>query len=108
MSDVADGNPGLWTDSATYQPWTINLWQKIAERYANEEWVGAYDIFDEPLPPDNSNTKSLLPLYQKITAAIRSVDKNHLLIFEGIEWAQDFTGLDIPWDTNMAFSWHKY
>lgn len=108
MADVTDGNPRLWTEPATYQPWTINLWKKIAERYAKEEWVGGYDIFDEPLPPDNSNTKALLPLYKKITAAIREVDKNHILIFEGIQWSQDFSGLETPWDGNMAYSFHHY
>jgi aryl-phospho-beta-D-glucosidase BglC (GH1 family) len=108
MSDVADGNPRLWTQPDVYQPWTIALWKKIAERYADREWVGGYDLFDEPLTPDGSNTKALLPLYKKITAAIREVDKNHMLIVEGVEWAQDFSGLETPWDANMAYSFHHY
>jgi aryl-phospho-beta-D-glucosidase BglC (GH1 family) len=108
MSDVADGNPRLWTEAAKYQPWAIALWKKIAERYADREWVGGYDLLDEPLPPDGSNTKALLPFYKQLTAAIRAVDKNHLIIAEGVQWAQDFAGLESPWDANMAYSFHHY
>jgi hypothetical protein len=107
MADVADGNPRLFTEPDTYQPWTIDLWKTIAARYANEEWVGGYDLFDEPLPPSGSNS-DVLPLYRSITAAIREVDPNHMIIVEGVAWAQDYSGLEMPWDDNLAYSFHKY
>jgi hypothetical protein len=108
MADVSDGNPRLFTESATYMPWTINLWRAIALRYANAPWVGGYDLLDEPLPPDDTNTKTLLPLLKKITSAIREVDKNHLIFMEGFRWSRDFTGMDRPWDENMAYAFHHY
>src|SRR5271166_473474 len=49
MSDTVDGKPHLWTQPAKYQPWTIHLWQAIAQRYAGEPTVAGYDLLDEPL-----------------------------------------------------------
>jgi endoglucanase len=117
MGDVADGNARLWTDSATYQPWTIHLWQYIASRYSQEQWVGGFDYFDEPILNSNSadpddaqvsqNTR-LLAFYKRLTAAVRSVDGNHALFVESaVGWSSDFTNLT-PFDSNMAWDFHDY
>jgi aryl-phospho-beta-D-glucosidase BglC (GH1 family) len=37
----------LW-DSRDNQLKVIALWKKLAERYANEPWIGGYDIINEP------------------------------------------------------------
>ena len=109
MSDSPDGNARLWSEGSKYQPWAIHLWQKIAERYANEPAVAGYNIFDEPiLPPGHTVDKDLRPFYVEVTKAIRQADKNHILFFDGSKWSQDFTGLDTPWDTNMVYCPHKY
>jgi endoglucanase len=107
MADVSDGNPRLFTEADTYQPWAIELWKTIAARYADNPWVGGYDLLDEPLPPSESNA-DVRALYVKMTDAIRAVDPNHMIFVEGVEWASDFTGLETPWDDNMAYAWHKY
>src|SRR3546814_8856147 len=39
--------PSLW-DSAENQRRTVALWRKLAARYADEPWVGGYDILNEP------------------------------------------------------------
>ncbi|MDX5435621.1 MAG: cellulase family glycosylhydrolase, partial [Pontibacter sp.] len=44
--NISDGDPNkpfLWESEANQQK-TIALWRKLAERYANEPWIGAYDI----------------------------------------------------------------
>ncbi len=119
MSDVSDGNPRLWNDSATYQPWTIHLWTYIAQRYADREWVGGYDLFDEPIiydaskdPQENDDNtaqnKILLAFYKRLAPAIRAVDKNHMLFVESaVGWSTDFTNLS-PIDSNMAWDFHDY
>ena len=119
MSDSPDGIAHLWKEPATYRQWTIDLWQTIAQRYANETAVGGYDIFDEPYDTESSGTFStgigtLRQMYLDITAAIRAVDPNHVLFFEGTNWSSDdgsthgFAGLDPAWDPQMAWSFHKY
>jgi aryl-phospho-beta-D-glucosidase BglC (GH1 family) len=39
--------PSLW-ESRDNQLKVIALWKKLAERYANEPWIGGYDIINEP------------------------------------------------------------
>ena len=103
----SDGEARLWTDPQN-QTRTVDLWKKIAERYANEEWIGGYDLINETAYNLGSNNQPLRDLFINITNAIRSVDNNHILFIEGNWFATDFNGLTPPWDNNMAYSFHKY
>ena len=106
ISDYDDSKPSLW-ESAANRAKTIALWRKLAERYADEEWIGGYDLINEPNweLPGNSLLKNL---YVNITNAIREVDQNHIIFIEGNWFANDYTGLTPPWDSNMVYSFHKY
>ena len=97
----------LWTVKAN-QDRTVELWRKIAERYANEPWIGGYDLLNEPVLPSGYSNAALRSLYKRIAEAVREVDKNHLLFLEGNWWATDFNQLAPPVDDNMAYSFHKY
>jgi hypothetical protein len=118
MSDTPDGKAHLWTEPTKYRQWTIDLWQTIAKRYANESAVMGYDLFDEPYDTENDGSFSggtaavLLPMYQDLTKAIRAVDPNHILIFEGANWATGsggFSGLEpAAQDPQSAWSFHEY
>ena len=119
MSDSLDGVANLWKQPTMYRQWTIDVWQTIAKRYAGETAVGGFDIFDEPYDTESSGsfstgTATLQKMYVDITTAIRSVDPNHILFFEGTNWSSDdgsthgFAGIDTPWDPQMAYSFHKY
>ena len=106
ISDYDDSKPSLW-ESAQNRSKTVALWRKLAERYANEPWVGGYDLLNETnwnLP----NNQALRQLYRDITTAIREVDSKHIIFIEGNWFANDFTNLTPAWDTNMAYSFHKY
>ncbi len=106
ISDYNPAYPSLWESQANRDK-TVALWKRIAERYADEPAVGAYDLLNEP----NWNLPGgtlLREIYVDITEAIREVDNNHLLIIEGNWFANDFTGLTNPWDDNLAFGPHKY
>lgn len=118
ISDRDPSKPSLW-ESPQNQRKMIALWRKLAERYANESWVGGYDIINEPnwgftdLSGDRNGTKEqknepLKKLMMAITSAIRSVDENHLIIIEGNGWGNNYNGVLPPWDKNMALSFHKY
>lgn len=116
---ISDGNPAhpsLWESDANKNK-TIALWRKLAERYANEPWVGGYDLINEPnwgFTTTNANgcgensNAPLTQLYKDITTAIRQVDTKHMIIIEGNCWGNNYNGIAPTWDNNMALSFHKY
>ncbi|HET7723675.1 MAG TPA: cellulase family glycosylhydrolase [Propionibacteriaceae bacterium] len=107
--DDSLGLPELFLDDH-WKMLTVQLWRTIAERYANEEAVLAYDLLNEPLPHQWADAfgADLIPLYAEITAAIRAVDRHHLLMYEGTRWATDFADFTAPLDPNSALQFHKY
>ncbi|MFC2084169.1 cellulase family glycosylhydrolase [Bacteroidota bacterium] len=107
ISDYDPTKPSLW-ESETNKEITVKLWRKLAERYANETWIGGYDVINEPACDLGPTNQPLRELYIDITEAIREVDTNHIIFIEGNWYATTFTGLTPPWDDNMAYSFHKY
>jgi endoglucanase len=116
ISDYDNSKPSLWQSDANKQK-TIALWRKLAERYANEPWIGGYDLINETNwnfdgtnknGCDESVNAPLKLLLDQITKAIREVDKNHIIFIEGNCWANNHNGL-LPFsDDNTALSFHKY
>jgi len=107
ISDYNPAFPSLW-QSEQNKDLTVKILRKIAERYKDKEWIGVYDLLNEPkwnVPPNN---QPLRELYIRITDTIRAVDTNHIIFIEGNWFATDFTGLTPPWDNNMVYSFHKY
>ena len=108
--------PSLWESAANRQK-AVALWRKLAERYANEPWIGGYDLLNEPNwtfegkdknGKEDTSNQPIWELYQAITKAIRAVDTNHLIIIEGNGWGNNYNGFPGPWDSNLAMSFHKY
>ena len=114
MSDSEDGKPHLWSEPGIYQPWTIHLWQAIAQRYANEPTVAGYDLLDEPIPDEDHPERGgaeVRAFYVKTTEAIRSADRNHIIFACGTDWCNSAAGMKAilpPWDSNMVLVFHKY
>ena len=106
ISDYDPSKPSLWESEANRNK-TVAIWKKIAERYADEPWIGGYDLINET-NWDLPGNSMLRTLYVGITNAIREVDQNHIIFVEGNWFANDFTGLTPPWDDNMVYSFHKY
>lgn len=118
ISDRDANKPSLWENEEN-QKKTIALWKKLAQRYANEPWIGGYDILNEPnwgfedLTNDKNGLKEkkngpLRRLMVDITKAIREVDKKHIIIIEGNGWGNNYNGILPIWDDNMVLSFHKY
>jgi endoglucanase len=118
IADRDPSKPSLW-ESAADREKMVALWRKLAERYANEPWIGGYDIINEPnwgFAGDTSDLHGIketgnAPLRQlmgDITAAIRSVDKRHIIIIEGNGWGNNYRGILPAWDDNLVLSFHKY
>ncbi len=106
ISDYNPDFPSLWESKANRDK-TVALWQNLAGRYADEPWIGGYDLINEP--NWNISGNSLLrQLYIEITDSIRTADTNHIIFIEGNWFANDFNNLTPPWDDNMVYSPHKY
>ena len=84
------------------------LWKEIARRYCKESWVAGYDIMNEPVADGPFEVKVLNEIYRKVTAEIRTVDRDHIIFIEGNTWAQDFEDLEAPFDDNTVYSNHYY
>lgn len=117
ISDRDMSLPSLWASKAN-QKKTIDLWRELAKRYANEKWIGGYDLINETnfgfTNKDDKNgcnekvNAELKGLLTDITNAIREVDKNHIIYIEGNCWANNYNGMFPLWDNNMVVSFHKY
>src|SRR5258708_887001 len=117
ISDRDPAKPSLWESEANRQK-MIALWTKLAQRYAGEPWIGGYDIINEPNwgfedPNDRRGTAEtknapLRKLMMDLTAAIRTVDKKHIIIIEGNGFGNNYRGILPAWDDNMVLSFHKY
>jgi hypothetical protein len=105
ISDYDDTKPSLW-ESELNKNKTVALWGKLAERYKDKEGIGGYDLINEINWPLEGSV--IRDLYVKITNAIRAHDASHIIFIEGNWFANDFSGLTPPWDSNIVYSPHKY
>ena len=117
ISDRDSTKPSLWQSELNEQK-TIALWKKLAGRYANEPWIGGYDLINETnwgfqnttdkngcAETENGSLKKLLT---DITKAIREVDKKHIIFIEANCWGNNYKGIFPLWDNNIVVSFHKY
>lgn len=107
--DDSAGRPELFMDPRNADL-TVALWTEIARRYATEPAVLGYDLLNEPLPFEWQHTyrDALVALYRRLTAAIREVDPDHLIMYEGTHWATSWELFTEVWDPNSALQFHKY
>lgn len=96
--DILQG--GMWNNPAAQQQF-LDLWTKIAARYADRPVVAGYDLYNEPLPP---NPADWWALAERAAQAIRAVDANHILFIEEPLGA----GLRLIHDPNVVYSYHEY
>lgn len=117
IADRDSTQPSLWQSEAD-QIKTIALWKKLAERYKDEPNIGAYDLLNETNwgfehaddlhGQKETGNQPLRNLFMRITEAIRSVDKKHIVIIEGNTWGNNYKGVFPLWDNNTVISFHKY
>src|SRR5438552_3992090 len=108
--DDSFGYPFLF-ESSKSQELTVNLWRKIAARYRDQPAVIGYDLLNEPIAHyfDTALLNPRLePLYRKIVAGIREVDRNHNIFLGGAQWDTNFKVFGPPFDRKLAYTFHKY
>jgi hypothetical protein len=123
MHDAPGGQTGDNIDDSYGYPWLFEnendqklyceIWQKIAARYATDPIVIGYDLLNEPIAHYFTNkdelNKKLEPVYKRVTQAIRTVDKNHIVILGGAQWDGNFNVFnDWNFDSNMMYTCHRY
>ena len=108
--DDSFGYPWLYLSPEAQQE-TIAIWRRIATHFAREPIILGYDLLNEPIPPFTQLQRfnsDLEPLYRRIAAAIREVDRNHVLILGGAQWDSNFKVFGKPFDSNVMYTFHKY
>lgn len=84
---------------------TVFLWEQVAERYKDREWVAGYDVLNEP---EGAYGEEQFAFYDRLYQAIRDVDPNHTLYFEAIWDPMDLPNPEVyNWD-NVVYSYHFY
>jgi endoglucanase len=108
--DDGYGFPFLFTSDASKQL-TEKIWTRIAAHYKNEPTVLGYDLLNEPIAHYFDKTALnpfLEPLYKRLTKAVRTVDKNHIIILGGAQWDSDLNLFGPPFDSKLVYQFHKY
>ncbi len=109
IDDSPRGLPELFM-SDHYRELTLRLWKDLATRYADETVVLGYDLLNEPIPNEWQDVygAELAALYRDLTAVVRAVDPNHVIVYEGSHWATNWSIFTAVWDVNSCLQFHKY
>ena len=110
IDDSPRGLPDLFLVGGAYRELTIALWMRLAERYRDETVIAGYDLLNEPLPHGYGDQygADLVSLYRDLTTAIRWVDRDHLITYEGTRWSTDWNLFGEVFDPNSMLQFHKY
>jgi len=106
-SDNTTGRYAFWTDKKSREE-IIALWEKISDYYKSESIIAGYDILNEPCYFEKELDKVLIDFYKRCSQAIRGIDKNHIIFYEGNFYARDFSMFDAIIDDNCIYSFHYY
>ncbi|MDZ7724968.1 MAG: cellulase family glycosylhydrolase [candidate division KSB1 bacterium] len=106
-SDNPNGEDRFWGDEPA-QTEMVELWQKIADYYSDAQWIGGYDVLNEPCYFNHEYDEVMLRFYSQCTDSIRQVDSNHILFYEGNVYARDFSMFRSNPDENCSYSFHLY
>ena len=87
-----------------FQDRVANLWEAVARRYRGHPWVAGYNPVNEPSYEDGAR---VLEVYERLVAAIREVDPEHVVFLEGNRYSQDFDLFGDPWP-NVVYTAHDY
>lgn len=112
--DDSYGYPWLMTDTVAQRKF-IDIWGRIAARYADEDVILGYELANEPVATywegaeRDSLNAALEPLYKRAVAEIRKADSNHIILLGGPQWNSQFGNFtDWTFDDNIMYTCHRY
>lgn len=123
MHDCPGGQTGDNIDDGYGYPWLFeseqsqqlfcSIWREIADRYKQETTILGYELMNEPIAHYFENRDSLYkllqPVYKRCVAAIREVDRNHIILLGGAHWNSFFWMLnDTTYDDKLMYTCHRY
>jgi aryl-phospho-beta-D-glucosidase BglC (GH1 family) len=90
-----------------FQDRVIWLWQQLASHYAGNSWVAGYNPLNEPT---DSQHVRVVAFYDRVYTAIREVDPEHAIFFDGNTFASDFSHFGDAYKRwkNTGYSIHDY
>ncbi|ORY61061.1 glycoside hydrolase family 5 protein, partial [Leucosporidium creatinivorum] len=98
----------LW-EFKEFQDRTVRIWEAIAQRYKGNPWVAGYNLLNEPTDKAPGATR-LLSFYKRLGDAVRAVDPEHIICFDGNTFGADFRDFDAAGFNfeNAIYSCHDY
>lgn len=105
-SDAGTHIANFWVHK-DFQDRAVWLWEKLAEHYKDNSWIAGYNPLNEPTDPTHTG---VVNFYRRVHDAIRKIDTNHVLFWDGNTFASDFSHFgDLHAQlTNSAYSIHDY
>lgn len=105
-AESAHGEVLLWEHDAFMQA-TADFWQQMAKRYAGNPTVFGYEIINEPV---TDKVDVLNAFTRQCLKAIRSVDKEHIVVLNGNRWGRDNACYEdgLFADPQVMTSFHSY
>jgi endoglucanase len=87
-------NPSHWAHFWThrhFQDRVVNIWEKLADRYRGNPAVAGYNIMNEP---GDASGEKIKPFYDRVVAAVRAIDPDHIIFLDGNRYATEFTAFE--------------
>lgn len=87
-----------------FQNRTVAIWEELARRYKGNTWVAGFNPLNEPCDEEHYR---LLAFYERVEKAIRAIDPEHILFWDGNTFAADFSKFGDPLP-NSVYAIHDY
>jgi aryl-phospho-beta-D-glucosidase BglC (GH1 family) len=87
-----------------FQDLVVDLWRALAERFRGNAWVAGYNLLNEPGDPTG---KVVGPFHDRLVAAVREVDPDHIVFVDGNTYSTDFSMYAEPYE-NAVYALHDY
>jgi aryl-phospho-beta-D-glucosidase BglC (GH1 family) len=102
-SDNATHEAAFW-QHPHFQDRIVNLWVALAGRFRGHPWVAGYNLLNEPGDPSGAVVG---PFHDRLVAAIREVDPDHIVFVDGNTYSTDFSIFGEPYE-NAVYALHDY
>jgi endoglucanase len=94
----------LFWEHRHFQDRVVRLWEAIADRYKHDAWVAGYNLMNEPA---DESRAVVGPFYDRLAAAVRAVDPDHILFLDGNTYSTEFDCFGEPL-ANAVYTLHDY
>ncbi|KAL0576807.1 Endo-1,4-beta-xylanase 5 [Marasmius crinis-equi] len=90
-----------------FQDRAVWLWEQLATHYKGNKWIAGYNPLNEPTDPYQTR---VVDFYTRVHDAIRAIDPDHIIFFDGNTFASDFSHFGDAHQKwlNTAYSIHDY